>query len=158
MSEAPSPGDRTHRASWESDKGQLNAGKYMEHKEAELRRQRAPKVAKGCLTGVVIWFNGLVEGYTTDEILALVAQHGGQVEHHFRVRVCTHVIASTLASSKIKMLQEVMRQSPVHVVTPTWLTESVATGRCVADPNHTPSHHCVWDTQTRWVCPTPVLY
>lgn len=100
----------------------------MEHKEAALRLQRAPKV-KGCLDGVVIWFNGLVEGYTTDEVLDLVARHGGQVEHHFRARVCTHVIASTLASSKIKMLQEVMRQTPVHVVTPSWLTESVARGR-----------------------------
>ena len=60
--------NRAHRASWENDDGKLDAGSYMEHKEAALRLQRAPKV-KGFLDGVVIWFNGLVEGYTTDEVL-----------------------------------------------------------------------------------------
>ena len=65
----------------------LDSHKYIEEKEQKLREQRAPSEQESSiLRGVVVWFNGLCDGYAPDQILALVKNHGGRVEHHFRVR------------------------------------------------------------------------
>jgi len=48
--------------------------------------QRAPVTPDGPLTGAILWFNGLVEGYNPQEYLRLVRENGARVEHHFRAR------------------------------------------------------------------------
>ena len=97
---------------------------YWQEKERKLREQRAPASGSGIFKNVTCWINGFCDGLSPDEIIAVVRQNGGRVEHTYRASTVTHIVASSLASSKLQKLQE-GKKGICHVVSPMWLVESV---------------------------------
>ncbi|KAJ3368524.1 deoxycytidyl transferase [Allomyces arbusculus] len=96
-------------------------------------------------------FAGLVfsiDGYTGPDVgdlklRRLIVEHGGHLRFHFAVSRTTHVIATSLAGSKMHQALTTRRTSSRSAVnracvfvTPTWVLDSIAAGRRLPEANY----------------------
>ncbi|XP_065060995.1 DNA repair protein REV1-like [Rhopilema esculentum] len=103
---------------------------YMREKERKLQEQFESLNSKrdnsqqksNIFEGVCIFVNGYTNP-SSDHLKQIMAEHGGQYQHYYSRRKCTHTIATNLPNSKIKELKD------EKVVHPDWIVESVKAGQ-----------------------------
>ena len=99
----------------------------MAAKKNKLEKQFSDQVVKqeqlksNIFSGVSIFVNGYTKP-SADELKNLMMQHGGTY-HHYQSGKTSHVIASNLPQSKMKLVKT------TKIVKPDWITESIKAGR-----------------------------
>jgi len=116
-------------------------GAYMRDKTIKLSEQfggRYDKVSD-LLKNKTFWSTGRMAGVDSD-IKELITNHGGEyLQYGFRN--VTHILASNLAMSNQnwkKLLGGKFASKSYAVVTPQWLMDSIAAGRCLPESDYLP--------------------
>uniref|UniRef100_T1HD53 DNA repair protein REV1 n=1 Tax=Rhodnius prolixus TaxID=13249 RepID=T1HD53_RHOPR len=108
----------------ERENGFEDWGGYMEAKKKKLIQQfndeaeKSNKKVNDLFKGIAIFVNGYTVP-SADELRCLMIKHGGSYHHYFKSDATTHIIASNLPNSKIKMTQN------LKIIKPAWITDSI---------------------------------
>lgn len=123
-------------------------GVYMQHKRAKLHNQfiaeavanneassaaAAPAPNAQLFAGVSVYINGLTSP-PFEELRAMLGVRGGNVEYYLTKRGVTHIIAQSLPQAKIQEIRDMKKWMPV--VTPSWVTSSIAAGKLQPVDSH----------------------
>ncbi|CAL1262658.1 unnamed protein product [Larinioides sclopetarius] len=97
---------------------------FEDRKALELMDQKETEIFKG----IGIFVNGLTTP-SADELKRLMIIHGGKFYHYPSSKI-THVIASNLPKSKMKLLKRQV------IVTGNWITDSIKAGKLLPHQNY----------------------
>ncbi|XP_055958334.1 DNA repair protein REV1 isoform X2 [Patella vulgata] len=101
-------------------------GGYMKAKQQKLQEQYVKDgISSNIFKGVSIYVNGYTKP-SSDELRRLIIQHGGVYQHYLYKTQVTHIIATSIASSKTKELKH------MKIIKPEWITDSVAEGKILS--------------------------
>ncbi|KXS11055.1 DNA repair protein [Gonapodya prolifera JEL478] len=101
-------------------------GEYMREKNRKLKEQdrhvQDSEAESGVLKGIKVYIDGWTNPPAHD-LKKMILKAGGEHEQYFRKSVCTHVVASNITARKV------VEWGTVKIVTPNWITDSVAAGK-----------------------------
>jgi hypothetical protein len=133
--------------------------------DARRNAQNAPSAVDSTLFArFLFYFDGFV-GASDESLMRLqrsVRAHSGRVAS-FLSRSVTHIVASSLAASKLNRRMTSRRGTPAHLVQPDWITDSIAALKLQPTAAYRPAVRLIAaaaavDVQplTRWfAAPTP---
>lgn len=109
--------------------------------DARRNAQNAPSaVASTLFARFVFYFDGFV-GASNDSLMRLqrlVRAHSGRVAS-FLSRSVTHIVASSLAASKLNRRMTSRRGTPAHLVRPDWIADSIAALKLLPTASYRPA-------------------
>ncbi|ESP04544.1 hypothetical protein LOTGIDRAFT_170636 [Lottia gigantea] len=110
-----------------SEDGWEEWGGYMKAKQEKLRQQYAKNGLKSeIFKGISIYVNGYTKP-SSDELKRMVIENGGMYQHYLYKLQVTHIIATSMANSKISKDLKHMK-----IVKPEWITDSISCGKLLS--------------------------
>ena len=107
-------------------------GQYMRAKSSrgrEQARERAGPMKSTIFNECKIWLTGRTGGPTDWSLLQMVTENGGEFEAFALTSTVTHIVTKNLASGNKQWRGLLARKGrSVKIVTPEWITSSVAAG------------------------------
>ena len=104
---------------------------YFREKQIKLDAQfdASRKTESNIFAGVVAAVDGFTGDLTALEIKQIMSRHGGTYAQYVFSPGITHIIASNLPTAKVRKELSVKRRTPLAIVTPQWIIDSLKAKR-----------------------------